>query len=297
MDSCTITPPPGEGAAATVPAKAHKELPYVELAWFLGLLVIVFLPVLKVMVREWALLEEMGHAFFVPFVVAYVVWNDRDRILATPIKPCYPASLLIVWSFFQMLLGFLGADFFVARTAFIIAIIGIIWTLCGTALLRRLAFPLLMLLFMIRIPLFVYQQMTFPLQIFASKVAAWSLSVLGIPVLRDGNVLELPSQKLQVIEACSGIRSLLSLAFLSLVYAYIFDKRIWMRWVLLIATIPIAITANACRVTITGILSEYAPTLAEGFFHSFEGWLIFMVALVCLIATHRLISRFKVANA
>jgi len=123
-------------------------------------------------------------------------------------------------------------------------------------------------------------------------VAEFSLGIIGIPVLRDGNILELASQKLSVVEACSGIRSLLSLSFLSLVYAYFFDKRVWMRWVLLAATIPIAILSNSGRVTITGILSEINPELARGFFHSLEGWIIFLIALVMLGGLHFLINRF-----
>ena len=116
----------------------------------------------------------------------------------------------------------------------------------------------------------IYNQITFPLQLFASWVAENLLNLMGYPVLRDGNILELASQKLSVAEACSGIRSLLSLSFLSLVYAYFFDKRVWMRWVLFAATIPIAILANAGRVTITGMLSEINPELAHGFFHSWK---------------------------
>jgi exosortase len=122
-------------------------------------------------------------------------------------------------------------------------------------------------------------------------VAEFSLGIIGIPVLRDGNILELASQKLSVVEACSGIRSLLSLSFLSLVYAYFFDKRVWMRWVLLAATIPIAILANSGRVTITGVLSEINPELARGFFHSLEGFVIFLIALVMLGGLHFLITR------
>ena len=109
-------------------------------------------------------------------------------------------------------------------------------------------------------------------------------------MLRDGNILELASQKLSVAEACSGIRSLLSLSFLSLVYAYFFDRKIWMRWVLLIATIPIAIIANSARVTLTGVFSEIDPSLAEGFFHEAEGWVIFVVALVMMVAVHQVIN-------
>jgi exosortase len=156
---------------------------------------------------------------------------------------------------------------------------------------RALAFPLLLLPFMIPIPAVIYNQITFPLQLFASQVAEASLNLLGFPVLRDGNILELASQKLSVAEACSGIRSLLSLSFLSLVYAYFFDKNVWMRWVLLIATAPIAILANSARVTITGILSEINTELAQGFFHSLEGWIIFLVALAMLVGVHALIRR------
>lgn len=144
---------------------------------------------------------------------------------------------------------------------------------------------------MIPIPAIIYNRITFPLQLFASSVAETILMVVGIPVLRDGNILELASQKLSVVEACSGIRSLLSLTFLALVYGYFFDSRRWMRAVLFLATIPIAIAANAGRVSMTGILSEIKPELAHGFFHTASGWVIFMIALVILIGFHQVLSK------
>jgi exosortase len=266
------------------------------IAWFLGLLILLFFPVLRPMVREWMTIDDMGHAFFVPVVAGFVVWQDRERIMAQPLKPFWPALLLVIWGFCQMLLGFMGADFFVARTAFLVSLIGVIWTMAGTAVLRTLAFPLFLLLFMIRIPLFIYQQITFPLQILASQIATVGLRLIGIPVLRDGNVLELASQRLQVIEACSGIRSLLSLTFLALAYAHFFDRRAWMKAVLFFAAIPIAIITNSTRITLTGILSEYNKDLSEGVYHIFEGWVIFMVALVALIALHRLLCKLRPAH-
>jgi exosortase len=293
MDPEMVYPSPGsKGVATAATQDPASRMPWFLIAWFLGLLILLFFPVLKVMVKEWVVDEDMGHAFFVPVVSGYIVWINRQKILSKPVKPFWPAVLLVIWGFCQMLLGFLGADFFVARTAFLIAVVGVIWTIAGTAVLRALAFPLFLLLFMIRIPLFIYQQITFPLQIFASQVAAFSLQLIGIPVLRDGNILELASQRLEVVEACSGIRSLLSLSFLSLAYAQFFDERTWMKPVLFVATIPIAIVANASRVTIAGILSEYKKEWAEGVYHTFEGWVIFMVAFLILIATHRLICRF-----
>jgi exosortase len=157
-----------------------------------------------------------------------------------------------------------------------------------------LAFPLFLLLFMIRIPLFIYSQITFPLQIFASQLAAGTLSVFGIPVMREGNVLELANQKLSVVEACSGIRSLISLSFLSLVYGYFFERKTAIRVILLLASIPIAIVCNAARITMTGILSQYKPEFAEGVYHSFEGWVMFMAALCLLILLHQILSRLYV---
>jgi exosortase len=156
----------------------------------------------------------------------------------------------------------------------------------GTAAIRALLFPLLLLPFMIPIPTVIYNQITFPLQLFASQVAEYCLLLINIPVLRDGNILELASQKLSVAEACSGIRSLLMLTFLSLVYAYFFDSRVWMRWALFLCTIPIAIIANAGRVTITGILSEIDTSLATGVFHETEGFVIFGIAFAFLAFTH-----------
>jgi exosortase len=161
----------------------------------------------------------------------------------------------------------------------------------GTRVFRALLFPLFLLVFMVPIPAIIYTQITFPLQLLASRAAELALTLIGVPVFREGNILELPNQRLSVVEACSGIRSLLSLTFLSLVYAYFFDRKVWMRWVLLIASVPIAILANAFRVTTTGILSEYKREWADGFFHAAEGWAVFMVALVMLVGVHRFISR------
>jgi exosortase len=278
--------------AVTPSVRPPMALPLPAIFWFLGLLVLLFFPVIRPMVREWIDDESMGHAFFVPLVAAYAAWLNRGRILAAPVKPCWPALALVVWGFAQMVLGFVGADFFLARTAFLIAIVGVIWTVAGTAVLRSLAFPLFVLVFMIRIPLFIYQQITFPLQEIASSVASRTLEFIGIPVLRDGNILQLASKRLEVVEACSGIRSLLSLTFLSVAYGYLFERRIWMRVALFIATVPIAIVANAGRVTLTGILTEYKPEIAEGAYHAFEGWVIFMVELVVLLSVHRLFTWF-----
>jgi exosortase len=266
-------------------------LPWVAVAWFTALIVIANFSILRRLGLQWLNDGDMGHGFFVPVVAGWIAWKRRDQLLALTIKPAWWGIPVMLWGIAQGYLGTLGADLFLQRSAILITLLGVLLVTGGAALIRVLAFPLLLLPFMIPIPGVVYNQITFPLQIFASQVAEGALALLGIPVLRDGNVLELPSQSLDVAETCSGVRSLLSLSFLSLVYSYVFDKRVWMRWMLLLSTVPIAIVANAGRVTITGVLSEINVELARGVFHEMEGWVIFAIALAMLAGLHLLLKR------
>ncbi len=207
-------------------------------------------------------------------------------------KPAWWGVGVMAWGIFQGYVGSLGAELFLQRTAFLITLVGMLLVLGGTPVVRKLAFPLLLLPFMIPIPAVIYNQITFPLQLFASGVAETVLDWMNHPVFRDGNVLELANgQKLDVAEACSGIRSLLSLSFLSLVTAYVFDRKVWMRWALLAGVVPIAILANAGRVTITAFLAEWKPELAQGTFHEMEGFIIFVIAGAMLLLLHRVINK------
>jgi exosortase len=268
------------------PGGEPAQLPWSAIIWTGLLLVICYAPVLLRLVRQWSQDEDMGHGFFVPAVAGYIVWKMRDELAAEPVSTNWWGLVLVLYGALQVTVATLGAELFLARTAFIISLVGAVLFTCGTRCARKLAFPLFLLIFMVPIPAIIYNQITFPLQLLASRVAEVALGVIGIPVIREGNILELSSQRLSVVEACSGIRSLLSLSFLSLVYGYFFDKKPWMRPVLFVATVPIAIVANAVRVTLTGVMSEYKKELAEGFSHAASGWVIFMVALVILVAFH-----------
>jgi len=270
-------------------AKTQK-LPWPAMAWWGALLIACYAPVLAHLVERWINDPDVGHGFFVPLVAGYIAWGSRHALLETPLKPNAWGLAVVIYAAVQLLAANLGAELFLARTAFVISLIGIILFLAGTDHVKILAFPLFLLFFMIPIPAIVYNQITFPLQLLASRVAETALTLLGIPVLREGNVLELANQRLSVVEACSGIRSLLSLSFLSLIYGYFFEKKIWMRVLLFLATLPIAILANASRVTLTGIIGGYNPELAEGTFHMAEGWVIFLVALAMLALFHRAAS-------
>ena len=283
MVSVPVAPPAG------APAE-RSTIPWQPVAWFGALLLICYAPILYRMGVQWATDENMGHGFFVPVVAGFIAWQRRAELLAAPRKPNGWGVFLVIFAAAEALAGTLGAELFTARLAFVIALVGVILYLGGTRWIRILAFPLLLLPFMIPIPAIIYSLLTLKLQMLASQLGEMMISAMGIPVLREGNTLKLPSQTLDIAEACSGIRSLMSLAFLSLVYAYFADKRVWMRWALLAATIPIAIGANGVRVAVTGWLSEVNTKLAQGAYHETEGYIVFLVAMVALLATHRVIS-------
>lgn len=277
-----ISPPQAQTKTAKVDWSA--------LIWFGALMLLCYAPILYRMVKQWANDEDMGHGFFVPVVAGIVVWQRRGLLLRTPRKSNGWGLFLVIFAACEALVATLGAELFTARLAFVISLIGVVLYLGGKEWVKKLGFPLALLLFMIPIPAIIYAQLTLKLQTLASELGELLISAVGIPVLRAGNTLQLPSQTLDIAEACSGIRSLLSLGFLSLVYAYFTDKRVWMRWVLLLATIPIAIGANGIRVAVTGYLSEINTKLATGVYHEMEGYIVFVVALVALIVLHRLIN-------
>ena len=260
-------------------------------AWAAVLIIACYFPVIVRLVRQWMYDADMGHGFFVPVIAGWIAWQKLPEARSNPATPDWRALILLVWAALQHYVATLGTELFLARTALVLTIIGTVWLLGGLRYLRIFAFPLFLLFFMIPIPAIIYTRITFPLQIFASQVAESSLNLLGIPVMREGNVLELSTMKLNVVEACSGIRSLLSLTFLSLVYGYFFEANGRIRVLLFFSSIPIAIAANAGRVTITGILAQINPQLAEGLVHEAEGWVIFMIALLIMVGVHQILTR------
>jgi exosortase len=251
------------------------------LAWLYG-------PTLVRLVQQWWSDPNFSHGFFVPLFSAYVLWQNRSVLVETPRRPSLWGLAVIIFSLCLLLVGVLGAEIFLARSSLILLLAGMVIFFAGWKMLRAVLFPLAFLALMVPIPSLIFNQITFPLQIFASKVAAWALPLFGVPVLREGNIINLPAMPLEVAEACSGIRSLLSLTTLSIMYGYLLEKRVSIRVVLALASIPIAVTANSFRIIGTGLLVQYwDPDKAEGFFHAFSGWLIFVSSLMMLFLLHR----------
>ena len=192
-----------------------------------------------------------------------------------------------------LVLGQLGAELFLSRVSLLLVLASLTVLFLGWNFLRALAFPWAFLLLMIPIPAIVFNQITFPLQLLASKVASTTLPWMGVPVLREGNVIVLPAMALEVADACSGIRSLMSLTTLAIIYAYLMERRVLIRVALAVASVPIAVVANSVRIIGTGLLVQYwDPDKAEGYFHASWGWLIFVISLVMLYLLHRAICLF-----
>jgi len=267
---------------------------FLKLAIIAVCLVLLYFRILQGLVSDWVRMPDFSHGFLIPIVSLYFVYERRKQYSVLSPSSHWAGLALLLFGVMLYLLGNLAAEFFTMRFSMLVVLGGIILFLLGKEFFKTLLFPLVFLVFMIPIPSVLMDRITFPMQLFASKVAARSLDLIGIPVLREGNIIQLANTSLEVAEACSGIRSLISLLALSVVFAYFSQNTTWKRIVLVLSTFPIAIIANAARVTGTGILAHhYGDQVAQGFFHGFSGWILFVVAFVCLFIVGSLLSKVR----
>ena len=258
-----------------------------------ALLFWLYMPTLAHLVGQWWQDPNFSHGFFVPLFAAFVVWQERTKLAGLTLRPSWWGLPFLGFGLSLLVVGQMGAELFLSRLSLLIVLAGLIVLFCGWSFFRALLFPWAFLLLMIPIPAIVFNQITFPLQLLASQVASTVLPWLGVPVLREGNVIVLPAMALEVADACSGIRSLMSLATLAVIYGYLMERKIAVRVLLAVASLPIAVAANSFRVVITGLLVQYwDPDKAQGFFHEFQGWLMFVASLLMLYLLHRLIRIF-----
>src|SRR5882724_4659221 len=239
---------------------------------------------------QWSHDANFSHGFFVPAFALYVLWDRRETLGHVDRQPAWTGLWLLLSGLLCLIVGALGAELYLSRVSIVPVLGGLVALFLGWGFLRAAAFPWLFLLLMIPPPALVFNQITFPLQIFASEAAANLLPLLGVPVLREGNVIHLPAMALEVAEACSGIRSLMSLVTLAVMYGYVLESRRSLRVLLALAAVPIAVAANSLRIVGTGLLVQYwDPDKAEGFFHTFSGWIIFVVSILLLFAVRRVL--------
>jgi exosortase len=283
-------------------------------------LIFAYATVLAKLGHDWWTDENYSHGLLIPFVIGYILWLQRDWLAKQETRPSFAwGTTFIVAGLLGLWAGTAGAELFFQRISLVLVLAGTVIYFWGFRFLRLTAVSFGLLLLAIPIPAIIFNKIAFPLQLFASKCAVWSMSVLDIPVLRQGNIIELiplggrEIKKLEVVEACSGIRSLMTLATLAVVFAYFTHPRadggprgggfswlksygFWRSTILVLSAVPIAILTNAGRVSGTGVLAHYYGTqVADGFFHSFSGWVIYIVAFVLLFAVGWVLDRFKPA--
>jgi exosortase len=254
------------------------------------LLGVVYWKILRALSIQWWDDANYSHGFLVPLFSLYLVWQQRATLRTLP-RAGNPIGILVVLAgIAALLMGDLGAENFLMRSSLIVIISGLILFHLGTQLFRAVLFPLAFLFFMVPLPGVVFYAITFPLQRLAAEQAAWTLEALGIPVLLDGNVIHLAQLSLGVTEACSGIRSLISLFAGAAAWAYLLLPPGWAMVVFIAATVPITIMANAARVVLTGLIGrQFGVEYASGFFHEFAGLAIYIFAFLCLLATYSLL--------
>lgn len=247
--------------------------------------------ILSSLARQWESDDNYSHGFFIVPLALFFAWERRAALASAPSRPSVAGLFVILASLLLLLAGRLGAELFLTRISLVGVLAGITLFVWGRDQFRILAFPIAFLLLMIPLPAIIFNQIAFPLQLLASRAGEATLALAGIPVLREGNTLQLPSRTLEIAEACSGIRSLVSLITLAVVLGYFTERRTAGRVLIALAAVPIAILANAARVAGTGLMSELiSPAAADGFFHSFSGWVIFVVAFAGLLAVQRAIA-------
>jgi exosortase len=299
----------------SVPARKH----FWRVLAICAALIFAYATVLLKLGHDWWSDENYSHGLLIPFIIGYILWTSRRRFEQEEARPSlFWGSLAVLFALFALWAGTAGAELYTQRMSLVLMVAGIVVYCWGFRVLRLTLVPILLFVLAIPIPVIVFNKIAFPLQIFASRCAVWSMRLFEIPVLRQGNVIELlprgslEPRKLEVVEACSGIRSLMTLLTLAVVFAYVSypserapdstsqDRRslksfgIWRSTILLISAVPIAVLTNALRVSGTGVLAHYYGTgVADGFFHSFSGWVIYISAALLMFAVSWAVDRFQ----
>lgn len=259
--------------------KIQKHLA-IQVLILTGVFAALYSHAISTLIYDWSNNANFSHGFLIPFVAAYMVWHKKETLKTIDIKSS-PAGLgVILFGMLCYLAGNIGSELFVMRSSMLITISGMVIYLFGFQMFKAVLVPIFYLIIMIPIPAIIWNKIAFPLQLFAANLSSDMVRLLGIPVLRDGNILHLANTSLEVVDACSGIRSLTSLLALSGAFAFIAPLGNFKKWILFFSAIPIAVVVNIARLTITAVMATYmGAEAAQGFLHEMSGIFVFAVAL------------------
>lgn len=258
------------------------------------LLALVYAQTAAAIVLDWYHDPNYSHGFFVPLIAAWFLYQRRAELLQEEVDPWNPGLLILLLGLLQLLLGFLAIEYFTMRSSLLVVLAGLILFLFGRRIFRLALFPLVYLIFMVPLPYILYDSVAFPLKLFVTRLSVTFLKLIGVVVLREGNLILFPATTLEVDDACSGMRSIVSLLALSAAYALYLRTSGWRRWLLIFAALPIAVCTNAIRIIVTGILAQqWGAKAAEGFFHEGAGLVVFGVSVGMLLLVGRVLKPVK----
>ncbi|GAM11587.1 transmembrane exosortase [Geobacter sp. OR-1] len=269
-----------------------------QLATLIILLLGLYANIIPDMVKDWYHDDNYSHGFLVPIIAGYFLYCRREELKTADVQPWNLGLIIVIAGILQLLVAWLGVEYFTMRSSLIVVIAGLVLYFFGRNIFSIALLPICYLIFMVPLPYLIYDAMAFPLKLFVTKVSVEFLQLVGVIVMREGNIIMFPATTLEVADACSGIRSLMSLLALSVAYAFFIDISTAKRWVLIFSAVPIAILTNAVRVIVTGILAQWwGAKAAEGFFHEFAGLAVFALAMVLLVSLGALLGRGRKGNA
>jgi exosortase len=274
----------------------NKQLSIKPLYLQLGLLLLpmlaLYYPFILTMTEDWRTNANYSHGYLIPFISAYMIWALREQLAEIEIKPSCWGLVLIVFGLLQLFIAKVGSEYFLQRTSIIIVLYGISIFMIGWRMTRCIWMPLIFLAFMIPLPAIVWNRIAFPLQLFSSSLTESAVRALGMPILREGNVLHLPQTTLEVVDACSGLRSLTTMLALGAAFTFVVNQDTWKKWALFLSAVPIAVLVNIIRLTATAVLASwYGGEVAQGFLHDFSGLLVFAAGIALLISVQTLLGK------
>lgn len=264
----------------------------ISLGVMLAALLFLYFPILQELAHAWDTNDNYSHGYFIPVLSLYLIYSLKDELRKVPVKTNITGLILLLLGLAQLIIANAGSEYFLQRTSLILVLAGIVLFCLGSSFFKKLLLPIAYLIFMVPLPAIIWNKIAFPMQLFSSFLTEKVVTLMGIPLFREGNVLHLANTTLEVVEACSGLRSLTTLFALSAVFAILSTHKTWHKWVLFFSAAPIAIFANIVRLSATAVLaSKYGSDVAHGFLHDFSGLVVFAVGILLLVAVSNLLKK------